>query len=126
MGRTMHGSNAGLERIGSSGPKVILTTSAASANSGLTCTEAKFWKNWSFSLAGTFTGYSVLIEATRDGISWFTIPARADQTGTGIEANPLVSIAQSLSYDKPILGVRATATGTGQTGTVSVQVQATP
>ena len=123
----MHGSNAGLERIGSTGPRVILTTSAASATSGLTCTEAKGWKNWSFSLVGTFTGYSVLIEATRDGVNFFTIPARADQTGTGIEANPLTTIVQSLSYDKPISGVRATATGTGQTGTVSVlQVQAVP
>jgi hypothetical protein len=124
----MIGNEAGLVRMGNSGPKVILSTSAASADSGTgpTCAEAKFWTKWTFSLTGTFTGYSVQIYGTLDGTSWFLLPARSDQSGTGIEANPLTSISQSLSYDRPLKGVRAIASGVGQTGTVNVNVSAVP
>ena len=130
---TMHGSEAGLVRMGSSGPKVILTTAGASGDSGPTCQEAKFWTKWAFSLAGTFTGYSVMIYGTMDpatavgnGSNWFEIPAEAVQSGTGVEANPLTSNVQSLSYDRPLLAVRALASGPSATGSVQVLVMAVP
>jgi len=129
----MFGAADGLIRLGSQGPKVILTSAAGIADSGPTCQEAKFWKNWTFSLAGTFTGYSVTIYGTTDaataagnGNNWFVLPGPAEQSGTGIEANPLTSVTQSLSYRGPLMAVRALANGTGQTGTVNAQVLATP
>jgi len=146
----MFGSEAGLVRI----DKLILTTSAALADSGPTCLEAKAWRNWTFTLEGTFTGYSVAIYGTNDPktagtlpgtatppfpgdaggsfaitptqSNWFLIPAEAIQSGTGTETNPLIATAASLSYDRPLLAVRAVATGSGQTGTVSVRVAAVP
>lgn len=129
----MHGAEQGLVRIGSSGPKTILTTSAALADSGPQCQEGKFWTRWSFSLAGTFTGYSVQLYGTLDGATaagtgnnWFTLPAPAEQGGTGTVANPLTNTSQSMQYAAPLLAVRAVATGTAQTGTVAVLVTATP
>jgi hypothetical protein len=129
----MAGSPAGLVRLGSLGGKVILTTSAATANSGPTCLEANSWTNWTISLAGTFSGYSVTIYGTNDQATangtaqnWFPLAAPADQSGTGTVVNPLTSITQQLYYGKPLRAVMAIAIGTAQTGTVSVEVQASP
>jgi hypothetical protein len=146
----MFGSEAGLVRIN----KAILTTSGASADSGATCQEAKAWRNWTFTVEGTFTGYTATWYGTNDpktagtlpgaatppfpgdwgGVvaitptqaNWFLIPAEAIQTGTGVEVNPLTSTVQSLSYDRPLLAVRCVIAGSGQTGTITARVAAVP
>lgn len=145
----MFGDAAGIVRIN----KPILSTSGASADSGPTCLEAKNWRNWQFTVTGTFTGYSVLWYGTNDpatagtlpgtatppgnyqpnpiaisptASNWFKIPGEATQSGTGIEANPMTDATQSLSYDRPLLAVRCVITGTGQTGTITARVAAVP
>jgi hypothetical protein len=133
MAKGMHGAEAGLLRIGSSGPKVILTTSAASADSGPQCQEGKFWKTWTFALAGVFTNYSVTLYGTLDAATaagtaanWFQLPSPSTDADTGTVQNPLTATNQSMEYGSALLAVRAVATGIGQTGTVSVLVNATP
>ena len=137
----MFGSEAGLVRIN----KPILTTSGASADSGPTCLEGKNWRNWTFTIEGTFSGYSATWYGTNDpntagslpgtppvlvnaitNANWFIIPGEATQSGTGIEANPQTDITQSLSYDRPLLAVRCVITGSGQTGTITARVAAVP
>jgi hypothetical protein len=146
----MFGSESGLVRI----DKPILTTSAASADSGPQCLECKGWRNWTFTVEGTFTGYSAQWYGTNDpktagtlpgtatppfpgdagGVlavtptqaNWFKIPAEAIQSGTGVESNPITDITQSLSYDRPLLAVRCVITGSGQTGTITARVAAVP
>jgi len=101
---------------------------------------AKRYTKWTFQLVGTFTGYSVQVLGTSDvatsgwigygptvlAQNWFLIPAEAVQAGTGIEANPLTAIIQSLSYDRPLTGVMAIFTGAAQTGTCGLLGWATP
>lgn len=131
--RAMRGSDAGLVRMGSQGGKPILVTSIASADSGATCQEAKYFTRWRFQLAGTFTGYSVQLYGTLDAntakglaANWFPLDSPAVQSGTGNVANPLTNTTQSMQYDGPLQAARAVATGTAQTGTVTVLAEAIP
>lgn len=125
-------------------PKVILSTSAASATSAPTLwmTEAKGFSDWAFGLTGTFTGYSVQLYGCLDpnvvndngtpntsygnpgagGAAWFPLPAQSTE-GTGDTStfnNPLTAINQVMTYKFLLLAVCAVATGTSQTGTVNV------
>ena len=145
----MFGSEAGLVRI----EKVILTTSAASADSGPTCLEAKDWRNWTFTVEGTIPGgasvtwygtndintagtlpgtatppaaYGGVVAVTPTASNWFLIPAEAIQTGTGVEANPITSPAQSLSYDRPLRAVRAVVAGNTLGNVITAKVAAVP
>ncbi len=150
----MFGSEAGLVRIN----KAILTASATlPADSGPQCLEGKNWRNWAFTVEGTFTGFTATWYGTNDpntagtlpgtatppfpgdaggvlainpaSANWFLIPGESTQTGTGIEANPITDITQSLSYDRPLLAVRCVidaAEGVSPTGTITARVAAVP
>lgn len=144
------GSGAGLISGGNAGGAAILTTSAASADSGVQLNECAGFSKWSFQLIGTFTGQSVQIYGTQDpaakyqtqnsffgqittfvthgtaipATSWFLLDAPAVTAGT--EVNPLTAAGQSLNHGGPLVAVRAVSTGTAQTGTVTVLCTATP
>jgi hypothetical protein len=147
----MFGSEAGLVRIS----KPILTTSAATADSGPQCLEAKDWRNWTFTVEGTIPGggsvtwygtndpatagtlpgtatppfpgdYGGTLAVTPTAANWFKIPAEAIQSGTGTEANPITSNLQSLSYDRPVLAVRAVVAGNTVGNVLTAKVAAVP
>lgn len=142
----MIGSEAGLVRI----EKVILTSSATTADSGPTCLEGKNWRNWSFTVeipsgstfgvgllvtwyftndpntAGSLPGTPPILAVPITAANWFKIPARTDQTGTGVEANPINAAGQSLSFDKPVLAIRAVISGNTPGNVVNCRVAATP
>lgn len=146
----MFGSEAGLVRIN----KAIITTSAATFDSGPTCLEAKNWRNWTFTVEGSLTAGAVTWYGTNDPktagtlpgtatppggmgtggslaitptqANWFLIPGEATQAGTGVEANPIVSNLQSLSYDRPLLAVRAVITGNTPGNVLTARVAAVP
>jgi hypothetical protein len=130
-------------------PKVILSTSAASATSSPTpqMTEACGYSEWDFGLTGIFTGYSVTIYGTLDpaavnqdgspnvnypapgaaGGAWFGLQAPLPESSDDAFQyfNPLTAITENLHYKGALVAVCAVATGTSQTGTVNVVAWAT-
>jgi hypothetical protein len=123
--------------VGNSGPVLLATIPVGSLpfTSGPLMLEARRLKNWLFTLGGTFTAFSVLVQGTNDAntsgfigypntppnANWFTLFAESAQGGTGVEANPLLNISQSLSYDRSLYAVRIVATNLGgATGTALV------
>jgi len=144
------GSGLGLVVGGSAGGVNLVSTSAASADSGVQLNEFDGFSKWSFQLLGTFTGYSVTIYGTNDpaakyqtqnsffgpittlvthgatipATSWFVLDAPATSAGT--EANPLVAAGTSLNHSGKLVAVRAVVTGTAQTGTVTVLASVSP
>lgn len=144
------GSEAALVRV----EKPILTTALAAADSGPTCLECKNWRNWTFTVEGTIpatasvTWYGTNDPATAGSLpgtpntlglaygnygptpitatNWFLIPGEATQTGTGVEANPIIDNIQSLSYDRPLLAVRAVIAGNTPGNVLTAKVAAVP
>lgn len=137
----------GLGSVGTNGGVALLTTAAASFDSGVQMNEASGYTNWRFQLTGTFTGYSVQLYGTIDpaaknsivpgqslvshgdtttvpATSWFALDAPAVAVGT--ESNPLTAAGQSLKHSGPLVAVRAVATGSSQTGSVTVLGFAAP
>lgn len=132
---------ASQKTIGNKGGKVILSTSAAGTTNGsVQMVEARGYKNWMFSLAGTFTGFSVTIYGTVDpnaitdarvanpnypvpgaaGGNWFALNSGPPATSPADVVNPLTTNTQYLPFSMPLVAVCAVAVGTGPTGTVNV------
>src|SRR5271166_1037581 len=119
-----------ISSVGNAGA-VLLVAAVATITTGPLMLDAKRMTKWNWYLSGTFTGFSVTIQGTIDpftagfigasstqtpapapNANWFNIPAEAVQGGTGIEANPLTNNTMSLSYDRPLMAVRAVVVGT--------------
>lgn len=123
-------------------PKQIITTNAASADSGVVFFEGAGFEHYAFQLTGTFTNYTVTIYGTLDpaavvtqgqiaanaaypapgaaGGAWFPIPAPSEQSGTGPVVNPLTAINQVLETKVPLVAVWVHVAGASQTGSVTV------
>ena len=145
------GQTSGLTSVGTNGGVSLLVTSVAGpVDSGVQMNEASGFTKWTFQLLGTFTGYSVQVYGTIDpaakylttpvpgqnfvphgntavvpATSWFPLDAPAAATGT-TESNPLTATGQSLNHSGALVAVRVVATGTSQTGQVTVVGFATP
>lgn len=147
-------SNPGILTVGSHGAVVLASqTGDTGTGYGPFMVEAKGFTKWVFSLAGTFTNFSVTIYGTYDtaakdpvsllasstyavpqtGGNWFILPAPAEQGGaeTGVYANPLTNSStsnnpQSLYYQGPLVAVGLFIQGATSTGTVKVLGFAAP
>jgi hypothetical protein len=119
--------------VGNAGA-ILLASTSGSLTTGPLMLEAARYTKWEWYLAGTFTGFSVLVQGTADkatagfigqmsapvGANWFNIVAQSEQVGTGTVVNPLTAGLQSLSYDRALLACRLVITATASTGTCQV------
>lgn len=132
---------ASCKTVGSLGAKTILSTAAAgTTQSGVQMTEARGFRNWMFTLAGTFTGFSVTIYGTIDpaallangqpnpnypvpgaaGGNWFALNPGTSATSPADVANPLTVMTSYCPFGSPLVAVCAVAVGTAPTGTCNV------
>lgn len=132
--------NIGAVRVPQNGGRVLVAATGLSQNvdSGVQMMDAMGYSRFVFQLLGTFTGFTATFYGTNDPAlyayylanigtwqgsttaipttSWFTLPAPAEQTGTGTSVNPLTSAGQLLEVRTPIMAVRCVLTSSG-TGT---------
>lgn len=129
-----------------------LNDSVSSGNLGNGMVEAMGFSNWTFSLVGSGSGYTVSLYGTNDPAaykawmstflpstqsphgavtlpngSWRLLPGPSEASGTGGIANPMTDTTPLFQFKGTLIAVRAVVTAVNlPSGNVSVVVEATP